>query len=387
MKFHAIVTTGIISFTLLFLVGCGSEEQLAHSEQTDAVASVDLNRIILTPEMAQRIKVGKLEFTELAYKLHVPSQIKVDEQKLIRVGSNVTGRIIDVHVQLGDEVDSGEMLASISSPELTRAQLDYLRAHSLRQLHFREAKRAKMLLEADVIGKAELQRREAKLQVSRAELSAAKDQLRLLGVTESAVNNLEKRGKILPSVAITVAKGGTVIDRNVLPGQVVQPSDSLFQVADLSTVWAVGDVPEHNARNVKEGQHVEVRIPSLNNVILKGRIIFVADIVDPQTRTVAVRTVVENPTRFLKPAMLASMYITESPHKQLVVPEEAVVRENNQDYVFIAEDSNRFLRVPVELDHVIGNVRPVLKGLSAGKDIVIEGAFHLDNERKLAELE
>ena len=386
MKFKLLMS-GIILLATLILVGCGSEEQTASNESVGLADTEDLNQITLDPEMAKRVKVGQLQLVQLVAKLRVPSQIKVDEQKLIRVGANVTGRIIAVNAKLGDDVDAGAALASISSPELTKAQLDYLRAHSNTQLDARAAERAKLLLAADVIGRAELQRREAELQISRAELSAAKDQLRLLGVLNSAVNELVKRGSILPSVAITVSKSGTVIERNVLVGQVVQPSDRLFKVADLSTVWAVGDVPERNARNVMEGQHVAIHVPALDNVTLDGRIVFVADTVNPLTRTVTVRTVVKNPERNLKPSMLASMIIKESPRERLVVPETAVVREANQDYVFVAESDTQFLRVPVKLGRVIEKVRPVIEGISAGQAIVIDGAFHLDNERKLAELE
>ena len=383
-----IVLSGILLLSTLFLAGCGSDdEQAVSSEHTGVIDTDDLNKITLDPGMAKRVKIGQLQMVQLSAKLQVPSQIRVDRQKLIRVGANVTGRIIDVNVQLGDDVDAGTELASISSPELTKAQLDYLRAHSNTQLNARAAERAQLLLEADVIGRAELQRREAELQISRAELSAAKDQLRLLGVLDSAVQDLVRRGNILPSVAIMVTKSGTVIERNVSVGQVVQPSDRLFKVADLSTVWAVGDVPEHDARNVLEGQHVAIHVPALGNVILDGLIVFVADTVNPSTRTVTVRTVVENPDRKLKPSMLATMHIKESPRERLVVPETAVVREANQDYVFIAESDIQFQRVPVKLGHVIEGVRPVFEGLTAGQTIVMDGAFHLDNERKLAELE
>ncbi len=386
MKFKILITSTML-LAALILVGCGSEEQVDSIEPIGLVDTEDLNQITLEPEMAKRVKVGQLKLVQLAAKLQVPSQIKVDEQKLIRVGANVTGRIIEVNAQLGDDVDAGTALARISSPELAKVQLDYLRAYSNTQLDARAAERAELLLAADVIGQAELQRREAELQISRAELSAAKDQLRFLGVLDSVVNELVKRGSILPSVAITVTKSGTVIERNVLVGQVVQPSDRLFKVADLSTVWAEGDVPEHNARNVMEGQHVAIRVPALGNVTLDGRIVFVANTVNPLTRTVTVRTVVENPERKLKPSMLASMIIRESKRELLVVPETAVVREANQDYVFIAESDTQFQRVPVKLGRVIEKVRPVLEGVSVGQTIVIDGAFHLDNERKLAELE
>lgn len=100
-----------------------------------------------------------------------------------------------------------------------------------------------------------------------------------------------------------------------------------------------------------------------------------------------VRTVVENPRRKLKPAMLASMHILDNPVESLVVPDTAVVRESNKDYVFLVKGDNEFLRVPVELGPEIADMRPVLKGITADQTIVVDGAFHLDNERKLAELE
>src|SRR6185437_12202710 len=155
-------------------------------------------------------------------------------------------------------------------------------------------------------------------EVARAELEAAKDQLRLLGVDSNAIKELVKKGHILPSVTINASRSGIVIGRNVIIGQVVQPADQLFGVADLSSVWVVGDVPEQIARDVQVGQHVEIHIPALGDRSFDGLIIFVADTVDPATRTVMVRTMVENPQRRLKPDMLATMHITDNAHKSLV---------------------------------------------------------------------
>ncbi|SER00600.1 membrane fusion protein, cobalt-zinc-cadmium efflux system [Nitrosomonas sp. Nm51] len=388
MKFPTRLT--ICFLPILFLtIACSNSETATDNDNNASVELPDAkepdnpNIITLSEAMAEGIKTETLKLTSLADKIQVPSQIKVNEQQLIRVGSNVTGRIVEVNVELGDNVDAGTTLAKISSPELTTAQLAYLRAHSMTVLNERAAKRAKLLLDADVIGKAELQRREAELQVSRAELSAAKDQLRLLGVYENAVNDLVRRGQILPSVGISSPQNGTIIERNVVAGQVVQPSDQLFKVADLSTVWAVGDVPEHIASNVMPGQHVEIQVPALGNIVLDALIIYVSDTVNPQTRTVMVRTVVANQNRKLKPAMLASMRIIETPQEQLVIPESAVVRELNKDYVYLNRGNYTFLRVPVELGPEIGNLRPVISGLSIGQHIVVDGAFLIDSERKL----
>lgn len=376
-------------FILFLTVACSNSEDTGNKNNKEStelpVANEpdNANIITLSEAMAEGIKTEALQLTGLADKIQVPSHIKVNEQQLIRVGANVTGRIVEVNVELGDSVDAGTALAKLSSPELTKAQLEYLRAHSMTVLNERAAKRAKLLLDADVIGAAELQRREAELQVSRAELSAAEDQLRLLGVYKNAVNDLVKRGQILPSVGISSPKSGTIIERKVVAGQVVQPSDRLFKVADLSTVWAVGDVPEHIAGNVMAGQHVEIQVPALGNIILDALIIYVSDTVNPQTRTVMVRTVVENQDRKLKPGMLASMRILETPQEQLVLPESAIVRELNKDYVYLDKGNYTYLRIPVELGPEIGNLRPVISGLSVGQHIVIDGAFHIDSERKL----
>ena len=383
-----VLNTGAIVFIALFVVGCGdSEPIILPEEQKVVVSKKDIFSIQLKPEMTKHLKVGLPVSLELADRLRVPGRIEPDEEALVRIGANVTGRIVEVNSRLGDEVISGGVLAKISSPEFTEAQLAFLRANSETTLAERASERATQLLLADVIGSAELQRRESELQVLRAEQSAAKDQLRLLGIGSESLDTLKKFGRILPSVEISSPIEGTVIERKVSVGQVVEPSDQLYTVADLSSVWVVGDVPEQSARGVKIDQHVEVYIPALGDVRLIGRIVFVAETVDPETRTVMVRTLVDNEFRALKPAMLARMYITGVQNKKLVIPEGAVVREDNRDHVFIAQGNDHFLLVPVELGEAVGQVRPVLEGLDKDREIVLDGAFHLNNERKRADLE
>lgn len=377
-----------IIFISLFIGGCNSSTPIVlPEEQRPLLPNKDIYSIKVEPEMAKQLKIGLPVLLEIADRLRVPGRVEEDEQKLVRIGANVTGRIVEVNSRLGDEVKPGTVLAKISSPEFTKAQLAFLRANSETTLAERASERAAQLLLADVIGSAELQRRESELQVFRAERSAATDQLRLLGIGSKDLSILGEFGRILPSVEIVAPIEGTVIERRVSVGQVVEPSDQLYAIADLSSVWVVGDVPEQSAREVKDGQHVEIYIPALGDVRLIGRIVFVADIVDPETRTVMVRTLVDNEKRNLKPAMLARMYITGITNKKLVIPEGAVVREDNRDHVFIAQGDNNFLLVPVELGEAIGKVRPVIEGIDKDREIVLDGAFHLNNERKRADLE
>ncbi|MBA2660204.1 MAG: efflux RND transporter periplasmic adaptor subunit [Nitrosospira sp.] len=379
--------TGAIVIAALLVAGCGGSEEAAAPGKEVKQEPEDVNSITIRPEMVPRITIGQPAMVDLSDKLQVPSRVEVDEERLARIGSYVTGRIINLYVVLGDSVNAGDPLARITSPELTQAQLAYLRAFSRTVLTKKAAERAHHLLAADVIAIAEVERRESELEIAQAELGAAEDLLRLLGMGSDMVKDLAKKGHIVPNVPINASRGGIVIARNVIIGQVVQPADQLFGVADLSSVWVVGDVPEQIARNVRIGQHVEIHVPALGETKFDGLIIFVADTVNPLTRTVMVRTLVENPQRSFKPDMLANMHITDNLHKSLVVPETAVVRETNQDYVFLSQGNNRFLRVPVELGPEVADMYPVLKGLTIDQKIVVDGAFHLDNERKLAELE
>lgn len=383
-------TIGAIAIIALGLAGCGKEGTGGASQEEAVQQSADerdINSITVRPELAGRLKIGQPVMVDLADKILVPSRVQVDEERTAQIGSYVTGRIINMFVILGDYVKPGDRLARITSPELTQSQLAFLRASSRVVVTQKSYDRAKHLLAADVIPLAEVERRQSELEIAQAELSAATDQLRLYGMDEVEIKELSRKGKIFPFLDVKATREGYIIARNVIVGQVVQPSDPLFQVADLSSVWVVGDVPEQIARDVRLGQHVEINVPAIGDKDRDGVIIFVSDTVNRLTRTVMTRVMVDNPDRKLKPDMLANMHITDPQHKSLVVPEAAVVRELNQDYVFVATGERRFQRVPVELGPEVADFRPVLSGLTVDQRIVMEGAFHLDSERKLAELE
>lgn len=399
MKIRLLTISGIVIIALL-LSGCDKHAPKSVSKEVTAnyiTEERDINSITVRRELVDRLKIGTPLFVDLADKILVPSRVQVDEERTAQIGSYVTGRIVDMFVKLGDYVKPGTRLARITSPELTQSQLAFLRASSRVVVTQKSYDRAKHLLAADVIALAEVERRQSELEIAQAEMSAATDQLRLYGMDDAEIKELARKGKILPWLDVKATREGAVIARNVIVGQVVQPSDPLFQVADLSSVWVTGDVPEQIVRDVKLDQQVEINVPAIGEAHLQGRIIFVSDTVNRLTRTVMTRVLVVNPVnpdsprdrpdRKLKPDMLANMHITDPQHKSLVVPEAAVVRELNQDYVFVVTGERRFQRVPVELGPEVANFRPVLNGLTSDQHIVMEGAFHLDSERKLAELE
>lgn len=384
----ALAIAGLISLTL---TACGNDEKPATAVAEQAKPELDPSEVMVSPEMASNFKVAAVTQTELASVQEIAGRIEANERKVTRIGAVVTGRVTEVLAEAGDRVKSGQVLARVASPELTSAQLAYMRASATATLAERSVERARQLIAADVIGSAELQRRESEVQIARAELRAAGDQLKLMGLSGDALMRLRGQGSVAPAAAIAASSAGIVIERQVSQGQVAQPGDPLFTVADLSNVWVVGALPEQMARSVQVGQDVQVDVPALGLTVedppITGKIIYVGDTVSTQTRTVAIRTQVDNKDLALKPQMLASMRIQGAVEKVLAIPAVAVVRENDKDHVYVKKAENHYRLTPVDLGASSGGQRPVLKGLSEGAEIVVEGAFHLNNERKRAELE
>ena len=371
----------------LIVAGCGKTGNDTKKPAAQTTQRADPMEVQLTPDMDKHFQIESATMADISVIQKVAGRIDANEQRTMRIGSSVTGRITQVMVEVGDRVSAGQPLARLSSPELTAAQLSFLRALSATKLAERSVERAQQLVTADVIGNAELQRREVELSVARAELRAATDQLRLIGLGDSMIQRLRETGALASEVAITASRTGVVVERKVSQGQVAQPGDPLFTVADLSNVWVVGALPEQDANSVRLNQQVEVEVPALGTQKLKGRIVFVSDTVQQDTRTVPIRTAVDNPRFELKPQMLATLHLNGAYVKQLAVPAAAVVRENDKDYVFVKVGDHRYRLTEVQLDPAAGELRPVRKGLDEGTPIVVDGSFHLNSQRKRAELE
>jgi cobalt-zinc-cadmium efflux system membrane fusion protein len=368
--------------SLLLISGCKKSQTSGASQSTQ-----DPNIVMANESLLTQIKISEVSQGDVSDILRVAGQIDFDEQALTRIGASVTGRVTQINAQLGNEVKKGDTLALINSSELSNSQLAYLKARSEKEFHRRTVQRAKTLFEADVISAAELQRRESEYEVASAQTRAAQDQLRVLGVNLKAMEELATTGAIDSVASVMATIKGVVVERKVTTGQVVQPADVLFTVADLSRVWAVAQVPEQQVAQVKVGQSVRIEVPALQNEQLLGKLIYVGQTVNPETRTVLVRTELDNTSGRLKPSMLASMLIESTPKKQLVVPTSAVVREQDADYVFVQEKPGVFRLKPVRLTSEHNGQRVVLDGLSQGVKIVSDGAFHLNNHRNLKDME
>jgi cobalt-zinc-cadmium efflux system membrane fusion protein len=332
--------------------------------------------------LRERIKVGEPTWGDVGTSLTVAARLDVDETRITRVGSPVMGRITSLSVREGQEIHRGDLIALVNSTGLSEAQLEFLKALSQRQLMQRAVDRAKVLLDAQVIGSAELQRRDAELAQAKAELDASRDQLELLGMPAPAVDDLERTHNINSVSRIVAGLDGTVLERKATQGQVIQPADTLCVIADLSSLWIVADVPEQNAGRLAVGQSVDAEITALTGAKIFGKLSFVSATVNPETRTVRARMEIANPRGRFKPAMLATMTLRDQTERQQLVPTTAVVREDNQENVFVQLDDDSFVLRKVTLGEEFGRNRVLVDGIRAGEKIVLDGAFHLNNERR-----
>ncbi|MCA3186485.1 MULTISPECIES: efflux RND transporter periplasmic adaptor subunit [unclassified Cupriavidus] len=379
---HSLLSIAAAVVLAMSLAGC--------SKEPEAVAEAPKlpPGIVKAEENLQKtLKVAPVVSSPFSEMLRVAGRIDFDEQRVSRIGATVTGRVTDLYAILGDEVKAGQVLARLHSSELGAAQMAFLKAEAQNDLQARNAERARQLFDADVIGRAELQRRQSEYAIAAAEMRAYRDQLRVLGMSAQAIATLAKNGSIESYSPVFSSISGTVVERNVAQGQVVQPADALYTVADLSRVWVVAEVPEQQAAQVAEGQAVDIEVPSLANTNgrITGKLIYVGRTVNPQSRTVLVRTELENKEGRLKPAMLASMLIAGKPIDTLVVPGSAVVRDGNDEQVYVETAPGQYRLTKVKLGSESDGMRVVQGGIKAGDRVVVEGAFHLDNERKRLE--
>jgi cobalt-zinc-cadmium efflux system membrane fusion protein len=337
--------------------------------------------IKVTPSLAGSLRLGTPEMKDVVGTLEISAHVQTDATRVARVGSSVSGRILKILVFEGQTVRAGTTLATLHSTSLSDTQVSLIKAYSDQTLATAATRRAEQLVEADVIGRAELERRQAELLQATTEVASFRTQLRGLGMTERQIQGLESSRKISADYPIVTPNGGTVLERKVTVGQVVQPADEAFIVADLSSVWIAANVPEEDAGSLQRGMEVLVRVPALPNEKVSGHLTYVAPIVDPVTRTVEVRMQLANSHGLFKPDELATMVFTGHTNRQLAIPQTAVVREDNKDHVFVEIAANRFILREVELGEETGDQRVVQGGVTGSERIVLDGAFHLNNQR------
>jgi cobalt-zinc-cadmium efflux system membrane fusion protein len=224
-----------------------------------------------SPDLLAQLKLADLSSRPIVETLRVAGRIDFDEHRLARIGATITGRVTEIDAWLGQDVKKGAVLARLNSSELSEQQLAYLKARAELELNRRNAERAKALFEADVIGAAELQRRESEYKISQAETRAASDQLQLLGVS-AAIERLGKQGEINSVTPVVATMSGVVVERKLAQGR---SCSRPIPVRDRRPVAPVGGGAGAGTAGQpgQDRQAVSIEVPALGNEKLVGKLI------------------------------------------------------------------------------------------------------------------
>lgn len=364
--------------------GGGDEHGHGHGEEGEHADEAKL-----TPEAIKRygIKVEAAMKQPLLGTFAAAARVSYNTEAIAHVGSLVSGRISEIKARLGDSVKKGDVLLIIESPELGEVQSDFRSKRAAVQAARSGYERAsKLLKESQGIALTEVQKRELELKSAEAGASAAESTLRLFGFTPQAIESLAKSGNIDSRYPVHAPLSGKVVERNATLGERVGPDrDSLFVVADTSTLWVIADVPEGRLKDVGIGSPARVKVPALPEQTFEGAVILVSPVLEQTTRTTAVRIEVKDERLLLKPGMFAQAEIA-SPEAaagaMLAVPLEAVQTVEGGPAVFVPVkgEENTFAKRAVGVGPAVGGLVPVLSGLKEGEQVVTAGTFILKAE-------
>ena len=364
----------------------GTPNDVVASKAPVAVATPGF--IILSAEESSRVGLVVQPVTRSDFRTYrdFPAIVQPNQRNMAEITTLVRGRVVEVYADFGQEVKANAPLAILYSSELGLAQSAYLKAKA--KLHVAEQaySRAKFLLREQVIGEAEAQRRQADLLSNQAEANESRDRLKLLGMDEEEFGRLDRSRQIRSVVPIVAPFAGRIIGRKLTRGEVVETTENLFVIADLSEVWVQANIPEKDipfvhAIHASGGTQVEVRINAYPKEVFKGTITYVGDVLDPVTRTMQLRIELPNRDGRLKPEMFATIRVfSEAQPDRLAVPEAALQRDQGRTFVFVQRNANEYELREVHVGESNGTVIAILGGLNEGEPVVTHGAFVLKSE-------
>lgn len=379
------LTTITIAVALLGLAACGaSDKPAAASVSVDKKADAkggehtESAGLKLSPEEVQRagIKVEPLKTETVNDVITVTATIRPNQDRIARVASRVDGRVTAVSANLGDQVRTGQTLAMLDSLSLGEASSALIQAQSAYRIADADFKRAEALNVDEIIPQKDFLRAKSEREKAAAGLRAAEDKLRLLGVSP------KHDGRVESNFPVTAPFAGTVIQKKATLGELASPSEPLFTVADLSRVWIEANLGEAMLAKVRLGARATVTVSAYPGERFTGRVTYVANVLDKESRTTPARIEVENKDGRLKLEMFATATIdtagisSEPKREAITVPDAAIVLMQGQPTVFVFEHGGYEQRT-IELGEKLSGRTVVKSGLAAGDQLVAAGSYAL----------
>lgn len=379
--FAALLHIGLVASAGIAAQGVAKKSDIVRVTN-DQMHQLGIVKVELYPFRVQKLAIG---------------QIAYNEDTSTAVLTPFPGRVTRLIAKIGDNVNRGDPLFEIDSPEVVQPQNDFIAAFSAMnkarsQLDLARIveKRLKDLYEGKAAALKEYQQAQGQLvgaenDMRSAEMSleAARARLRIVGFTDAEVATLKEKGTVRRATPIPAPIDGTVIARKVGPGQYVRndTGEALYVIADLSTMWLKAQVPEKEISSIRVGQDVEVKVSALPDRVPRARVTAINAATDATTRRVIVRSEIPNPEGALKSEMFASFKIaTGADEPSPSVPVQAVIREGDHAVVWVEEEPMLFRRRKVTLGIEQEGRMQIREGLEAGELVAGRGAIFVDNE-------
>jgi cobalt-zinc-cadmium efflux system membrane fusion protein len=373
-----LVNALLLAYAVLAGNGCrGRAATPPPSDEATAVPPARSSEITLDSKMLTSIKVDTIGGFASNGHLAVAGKVQFDEDRVARVLAPLSGQVVDLQVKLGDPVRKGQIICMLSSRDAAAAAGEHIESRKDLELAEKNASMTADLFEHQAASKMALQQAESDLAKARARAARTGEALRVLGVAvQDDVARFNGR------VPIRAPIPGVVIERRVTDGQFA-PADGtpLLTVANLDTVWVIGDLFERDLRLVRRGQPAVVTTSAYPGEQFEGKVNYISESIDPASRTAKVRVSVANPAGRLKPEMYAAVALAvEGDERTPIVPADAIFTEEGRSFVYVELAPGRFVRRAVEVAAGEGPSRRVLTGLRLGERIVVGGALLLRQE-------
>ena len=348
------------------LAGCKPEP----ASDSAAVPKVEGDRITLPAgEKIEGLRIEPVEGPG-AGRVQLPARLVWNEDHTARVYSPLQGHVVSLKAQVGDKVRADQPLAVLSAPDLGQAQAEWQRAVADLEQAKRHLERQRELYQNEVIAQKDFQLAEAEYRRAQAERSRTEARLKLYEASGRSVDQ---------SFVLRTPIAGAVVERNITPGLEVRPDQStgpLFVVSDSTSLWVQIDAREEHLRYIKPGTEFKVRYPAAG-AEATGRITFVSDQVDPNSRTIKLRGLVANPDHLLKADAYVTAEFTVPAGDEPRVRGTAIFLMGDRTYVFVATGEREFVRKEVKVSAEHEGWMRVSEGLAAGERVVTEGNLHL----------
>ena len=372
---------GAISLAfILVLTACHSNDSEQASQMTsfsaDASKSATPQLFTIPPDQMSHVQVVNVEPTTLKRTLRLTGAVAYNAFNTTPVITQVGGPVSRILVVPGEHVKMDQPMLEVSSPDYSQLLDAYLKAADSFRLADKNYARAQELYQHHAIAERDLEQAESDRTQAQADINAAEQGMKILGIRNPADLAKAPSSARIPVLAPI---SGQVVERLVSPGQVVQAGQTqAFTISDLSTVWVLANVYQTDLAVVHSGEDVVVQTDAYPESF-HGRISYVSPALDPNTRTLQARIIVDNPGEKLKKDMYCTVSVTAGSLSNVIaVPDSSVLRDdNNQPFVYIANGANQFGRRDVELGASQDGRIQVLKGISAGDKVVGDGSLFL----------